>query len=96
MVVPSVADMVTVVVVDTLLPISTLESWPTRIAAENAGTPLLAPIWTRPLSQSKSIVSLPRRAPGSTTSRLFEPVSLIWMFSSIAPGYSMRLPSASA
>jgi hypothetical protein len=85
MVVPSVADMATVEVVETLSPIRTFESWPTRMLPENAGTPWLLPICNTPLWQSKSTLSRPMRAPSETTSRLFDPVNLIWMFCSIDP-----------
>ena len=62
---------------ETFLPTSTELSWPTRMAAENLGTPELAPIFTRPPSLSKSTMRVPSRARRETISLLPPPVSLI-------------------
>jgi hypothetical protein len=49
--------------------------------------------WTRPLSQSKAIVSprKPLARAASTLSRLFDPVNVILMFFSTIPEKSMLL-----
>ena len=80
---------------DTLSPMDTVASWPTRIPHRPPLTRRLWPIVRVPSSQSKTTDSFSMRQPSAITTRLFRPRKVIAMFFSYAAEVTTSFPSSS-
>ena len=92
---PSTAETMHTPVDETLLPMETVASCPTRIPHRPPLTCLLCPIVRVPLSQSKTTCSWSIRQPSAISTRLFEPRKVIRMFFSYVAAVTTSLPSSS-